>query len=312
MSANDPNARSAGMPLPLTASLSSPRRFFQGDLGRALLLSQGIALIWWLVALWARGGGLPIPVWYDQQRTFSPALSHLADPYAIPGFVCVPWTAPLLAPFSLLPLPLAMLAQLCVYFAALTGIVFKFGGGVRSVLLALTSFIAFDSALELNIDWLVCLGLLVPPVWSGPLLLVKPQDAMGYWLSLDGRDLRRAVLVTLAALLISLALWGFWPESMAAAIRTWTLGRAYNLAPSALLPWPLAWGTGAALGVLARRRRDPVLGVLAWLFFVPYITLYSLLLPFTLAAARWPRAAAVISAAMWLIYGGVLVWYVLR
>ncbi len=312
MSANDPNARSAGMYSLLAASLSSLRRFFQGDLGRALLLSQGIALIWWLAALWARGGGLPIPVWYDQQRTFSPALSHLADPYTIPGFVCPPWTAPLLAPFSLLPLPLAALAQLCVYFAALTGIVFKLGGSARIALLALTSFIAFDSALELNIDWLVCLGLLVPPAWSGPLLLVKPQDAMGYWLSLDGRDLRRAILVTLATLLTSLVLWGFWPGPMMDGIRTWTLGRAYNLAPSALLPWPLAWGTGAALGIFARRRRDPVLGVLAWLFFVPYITLYSLLLPFTLAAVRWPRVAVVISAAMWLIYGGVLVWYVLR
>lgn len=275
------------------------------------MLSQGLAIIWWAVSLWFQSLNL-IPVWHDQRSTFTQLSAHLGDPYLVSGFVNPPWTGILLAPFGWLPLPLATLVQLCLYFAILTGVIFKFGGNRQTMLIALTSFVALDAALELNIDWLVCLGLLVPPAFSGPFLLIKPQNALGYWLSFKRRELVHTLLVVLVLLVISLLLWGFWPLQMLEAIRTNTLGRSYNLAPLALLPWPIAVAIGLSLSWVAFRRHDPVLSILAWLFFIPYITLYALLLPLALFAIRYPRVALLISVVAWLVYGGVLARYFLH
>lgn len=281
------------------------------SLRESLVFSQGLAIVWWAVSLWFQALNV-IPVWHDQRSTFTQLNGHLGNPYLVSGFVNPPWTAILLAPFGWLPLPLATLVQLCLYFAILTGVIFKFGGNRRTTLIALTSFVALDAALELNIDWLVCLGLLVPPAFSGPFLLIKPQNALGYWLSFKRRELVRALIVVLVLLIVSLIIWGLWPLQMLDAIRTNTLGRSYNLAPSALLPWPVAVAIGLWLAWIAFKRRDPVLSILAWLFFIPYITLYALLLPLALFAIRYPRIGLLISAVMWIIYGGVLARFFLH
>jgi hypothetical protein len=112
------------------------RRLGSGEFGRALLVSQALALGWWLVAVWLRGLNL-VPVWYDQQTTFTQMNQHLANPYEI-NFPNPPWTVVLLIPFGLLPLPLSLLVQLGLYFAILTAIIFKFKGNIWIVLLALT------------------------------------------------------------------------------------------------------------------------------------------------------------------------------
>src|SRR5260370_32082356 len=108
---------------------------------------------------------------------------ELADPYEVKGFVNPPWTALLLAPFGFLPLSIATLAQLCIYFVLLTAVIFKFGGNTKTVLLTLTSIITLFAALELNLDWLVCIWLLIPPVLRGPFLLILQQEALGYCIS---------------------------------------------------------------------------------------------------------------------------------
>lgn len=270
----------------------------------ALLASQAFALMWWGVALQIRAHELA-PVWIDQQRIFIPVARQLADPFQVVFFANAPWTALLLIPFSLLPLPLAVLAQLCLYFAILTAVVFKFGGGLKTVLIVLTSFVAFDAAVELNVDWLVALGLLVPPTWSGPLLLVKPQVAPGYWLSFKGRQLLISGAVLLAVLLLSWVIWPGWPLQMREAAAPLT-ERAYNLAPMALLHPIISFVIGVALAWRTIKQHDPVLGILAGLFFVPYIAFYSLLIPLALAATRWPRMALLISVVMWVTYGGLL------
>ena len=277
----------------------------------SLVISQGLAIVWWAVALWFRSLSL-IPVWYDQQTTFTQTGAHLLDPYLVRGFVYPPWTAILLAPFGLLPLLLATLLELCLYFAIVSAVIFKFGGNRRTLLIALTSFVALDAALELNIDWLVYVGLLVPPAFSGVFLLIKPQDALGYWLSLKRQVFVRAMILVMVVLIISLVIWGPWPLRMWDAIRVNTLGKSYNMAPLALLPWPIAVAIGLGIGWVAFKRRDPALSILAGLFFIPYTTLYALLLPLALLAVRYPRVALVVTVVVWIIYGGILARYFLH
>ncbi len=279
----------------------------------ALLLAAILAVAWWRAGL-AFQAATGVPVWADQRTTFTRTLGHLSDPYPALAFPYVPWTAVLLAPFSLPPFEWSVLLQLLLYFGLLTAIVFKFGGGVGAVLLTLTSAIAFDTALEINIEWVVCLGLLVPRAWSGPLLLVKPQAALGYGLSFRWREMAWAGVVALLVGAASLVLWPGWPGQMAEDVRVNTLGdwgSRINIAPSALLGAPLSWGIGLVLSWRAFRRKDAILGVLGWQFFVPYATLYGVMPAFALFAVRWPGMALVISLTLWALYADVALPFVL-
>src|SRR5258708_25447213 len=273
----------------------------------SLLISQGLAFFFWLVALFVRASNVT-PVWFDQENTFTKALYHLAGPQTIYQFRNPPWTAILLAPFSVLPLSIAVLIQLCLYFAILTLVIYKFGGDLKTVLLVLTSFIALDSALELNIEWLVCLGLLVPAAYSGLFLLIKPQTAFGVWLSFKRTDLTRAILITLVVVLISLLVWGAWPLRVAEFMQRNPPGWEFNIAPLALIPWPISVGMGLLLAWRAFRRRDSILGILCWLFFVPYLKFYALLPYFAVFAIRYWRVALVHIVLYSVVYGGVVLF----
>lgn len=267
-----------------------------------------LAVAWWAVAQHFETA-TGVVVWADQRATFTQACFHLADPYPDLAFPYVPWTAVLLAPIGLLPGRWAVLIQFVVYFALLAMLIHKFGGGLEIVLLVLLSPLAFDTALEPSLEWLVVLGLLVPRAWSGPLLLVKPQAVLGYGLAFRRREAVAAGLVVLVVTVISLVVWPGWPAAMLADIQVNTLGgwgSRINIALSEVLPRPLSWAIGLWLAWRTIRRKDAILGVWAWLFFVPYATVYGYLPAFTLLAVRWPGWALVLSLTLWVLYGGLV------
>jgi hypothetical protein len=274
------------------------------QLAKALWISQGFALLWWLVTLWLRSQ--EVIVWNDQVISFRAAVAQFSDPFAVPTYVNPPWVLILFAPFSLPPLAISALIQTGLYFAILTAIIFKFGGGLRVVIVTLSSYVALDAVLQLNVEWIVLIGLLVPVAYSGPFLLIKPQLALGYYFAFRPRDWLRAGLYTLPVLLLSLLVWGWWPLEMLEKSGSAIVGRMFNIAPLHLLPWFVSLALGAGLALYAYRRRDPVTGILAWLFFTPYIALYSLPLALAMVAIRWPLLAVIINLSMWLIYGGAI------
>ena len=274
----------------------------------ALLLAAGLAVFWFLIAGRVSAGS-GIGMWGDQYNIYTRLDQHVANPYELPGYNNVPWPAVLVAPLALLPFEWSVLAQMVLYFVLLALLVYRFGGGWRVVLLVLTSSLAYDTALEINLEWIVVIGLLVPPVASGPFLLVKPQIALGAWFGYRWRDMLWGGVIVLVVMLLALLIWPGWPQGMLAAISNNILGEwgnRVNIALSKLLPWPLTWAVGLALAWLAFRRRDVILGVLAWQFFVPYTTFYGIMPAFVLLAVRWPWAALIISLAAWVPYSQVL------
>ena len=273
-----------------------------------LLLAVGLAVFWFLIAGRVSDGS-GIGMWGDQYNIYTRVDENLADPYADALYTYVPWGAVMVAPLALLPFEWSVLAQMVLYFVLLALLVYRFGGGWRVVLLVLTSSLAYDTALEISLEWIVVIGLLVPPVFSGPFLVVKPQVALGAWLGYRWRDMLWGGAVVLAVAGLALLIWPGWPQDMLAAITNNTLGEwggRVNIALSRLLPWPLTWAVGLALAWLAFRRRDMILGVLAWQFFVPYTTFYGIMPAFVLLAVRWPWAALIISLAAWVPYSQVL------
>lgn len=272
-------------------------------------LAGGFTLLWYGAGLILSGGGRVEP-WIDQTSTFLRAVDYLVQPNALDAFKNPPWTALYLIPFGLLArvsVPAALIAQMAIYWLALALVVVKFwrghGPGYRAFLIAMTSPFALDAALNLNIDWMVVVGLLVPAAYSAPLLLVKPQNAIGYLAALSWRELVRWTLVALIVVLASFLIWGPWPLVWLENSSVRPVGTNVNFAPwyvaSPLVTIPI----GIVLAVIARRRRDGLLAILAGAFVVPYIAFYTLLLHFTLIAIRWPRAALVISLALWVVIG---------
>jgi hypothetical protein len=300
------------VPLPNIKEITLPK-----DLTRALILAQVMAVAWWLVALWLRPQEI-IPIWYDQEHIFLRSAAFISDPYEVYGFINPPWTAVVMLPLSWLPVPLAILLQLSIYFAALVIVIFKFGQNARkgrcfqAVVITLTSFIALDNALELNIDWVTAVALALPLAWSGPLMLIKPQNAMGYYVGFHPRRWIPVFIVTGVFLLISFVAWGWWPPQMIEAAQTNLVGQEWNLAPMFVTAWWISIPVGLVLMWLAFRRRDPLLGILAWLFFIPYIKLYGLLLPLALLAIRYRLVAIIIMVVMWIIYGSLPILYILN
>ena len=265
-----------------------------------LLIALALALIAWTLAAAARADNRLL-VWDDLRSTFSSPLAYLDHPYDSPGYFAAPWGNIFLIPFDPLPLAAAALCMIVLYFLLIAGVIYKFGGGITSLLIALTSVLAVDTALEINIDWLVCIGLLLPPMWSAPFLLIKPQTAFGYVLSFSRREFVRATIVALVVLLLSFLFWGFWFDDVIASIQRWDTNVMVNLAPMVILPRVVSIGLGIALGIYAFRRRDPVLCTTAGVFFVPYVAPNSLLIPFALLSVRYKRFMLLVSIVIWVI-----------
>lgn len=139
-----------------------------------------------------------------------------------------------------------------------------------------------------QLDGLVVLGLLGLPALT-PLALIKPQ------VSIFGFLARRSFLLALlGTTLVSLAIWGFWPQRMFSVWAVHTEGRYVNDIAIGLVGLPLA-------GVLLwLSRGDLDMLMLAGSFATPYLLPYNLL-PIVPAMARLRPAAAVVACALsWL------------
>ncbi len=84
------------------------RRYVLGLPWRMLAFSQGMAVLWWLVALFISQLHI-LPIWIDQQIHLTYAASQFLTPYQLPGYVYPPWAVVFLLPFNGMTLPLSTL-----------------------------------------------------------------------------------------------------------------------------------------------------------------------------------------------------------
>jgi len=274
------------------------------------LVSAGflLALAWWGFGLWLAENDAPIHVWGDQAWVFLNRPYDILNPYDTLGFVNMPWAKLFLLPLAPLPFSVGVLAQLVIYFVVLALVFDRFSRPnmttfwkVIGLLSALLSPLALDTAVELNIDWIVAIGLLVPPAYSAPFLLVKPQNAIGYLASFDWRTLVRWILIALITLCLSFVIWGGWIVDWYTSWDFRPVAYLVNVAPSTIIGRIPAYVIGAILLFIAMRRKDAVAGVWGGMFFLPYIASYSVLIPYTLLASRFPRITLLLTVSLWIV-----------
>jgi hypothetical protein len=173
----------------------------------------------------------------------------------------------------------------------------KFGGAILSTINLLTfgyvsyrlgakpltlALIVFSppviyGVLDPNFDWLIALGLILPPQIGLFFILVKPQLGsilVIFWFVEAWRQggLRRVIKVFSPVVIVfvfSLILYGFWP------LRSSDL---YNVRWNASV-WPASVPVGLVMAVAAIRRMSKRMAVIASPFLSPYVGAYSLSIP---------------------------------
>ena len=276
---------------------------------QAIFIGIVAAILWWVIALFLFQQSSVVRVWHDQLRVFR--VVPLDNPYSWSRFVNPVWVVPLVYPFRWLTLELSTLIQAIIYFVALALVIIKYGGDRRAIIITLFSYTSLDAVLQMNVDWMVIMGMLLPVWASGPFVFIKPQIGLGYYLGMTPRDWRRAAILILLVGLVSLLIWGWWLEPMLINIRDFILGQPYNIAPMEYLGI-VSILIGILLGIMAFRRKDVPMGVLAGLFFTPYIAAYSLPLMLGMLAIRWQRLALIFTLSYWLVIAITVIPFLLQ
>jgi len=262
----------------------------------------------YLVATWI-APALPRAV--DWETVFYPATRAVwatGSPY-VQGFLNPPWAILPLLGCGLAPAPVGRALLFLMSLAAFAYLAIRLGGTPVTTGLFLLSPPVMHCLLNGNIDWLVLLGLLVPPQWGLFLVILKPQMGLGvaiYWAWDAWRQGRwKQLYHTLApvglALSMSFVVYGPWPLTL--------IGQPDKPWNASL--WPLLIPVGLVLLVRALRSegdtgRDYALA--AGPCLAPYIMFHSyvgLLVPLL----RKPIEMAIAVGGLWvavLITGGLM------
>jgi len=302
------------------------------QLTRMILVAVGLAVAWWAFAYYLYLNDSPFKIWVDQEFLFLRTNQFFYTIYSPGmGYFNAPWSMLILAPFNVIPVPLAILLQMIILFVTIALIIYKFSwleltfektrnpllsqqaGRARphsmwlTLLLVLTSPIALDNAVELNLEWIAIIGLIVPVRYSLIFLTVKPTIAFGYVFSFRWRQLFQAGVAVLIVLLISFLIWDFWiPDYIESAQQVPPQSYNVTVAPVHHFGWVPSVAIGIALAAYAFLKRDGLLGVLAGFFFVPYIAGYSILVHCTLLTVRWRWVGVAFYIATWAIVGLII------
>jgi hypothetical protein len=216
------------------------------------------------------------PQWSDWSYTLRPAaLALLAghSPYSVATYIAPPWLLIPLLPLAILP---AWLGQVLIFWLTLAAYAFLArtnGARALAIIALLVSYPVVYGLIYSQIDWLVMLGLVLPP-WIGlPLLMTKPQVGIGAALFLGYQawstgGLKKLVLIFLplaVLVLVSFALFG--PD-------VFTRPGTVN-APANTSLWPRAIPIGLVLVVAAIRRRSKFFSLTASPFLSPYVAVHS-------------------------------------
>lgn len=234
--------------------------------------------IWYKIAL----GTLLFTIFYfyhsyavDLEQSFLPATKLLLSgksPYNAP-FYNPPWALLPVIPFTLLPLKVARAAFATVTLLIYFYIARKLGASIVAAVAFVISPPVIISVIYGSLDWLVLLGLILPPSLGVLLLITKPQVGVGavlYRLVKAKHWHKRwdILLPTIILTLLSLLIYGLWPlNTMHAETDSTTVG--FNTTA-----W---WTVPIGVYLLARgiRDEDISLAIAASPFFSPHVTIYS-------------------------------------
>ena len=237
-----------------------------GTISILLALFAGLA--------WALSVFLPPGVdWHTAFRPAALALLEGQSPYVVKGYLNAPWALIPLLPLALLPETVGRAVLVLISLVCFTITAHKIGAKIPAIIALLLSPPVLHGLLNANIDWLAVLGFVLPPQIGLFFVSTKPQIGIGvaiYWfINIWHRQGWREVIRTFTpisiALLLSFAIFGWWPLRFETQLNLW-----WNASL-----WPVSIPVGLALMVAAIRKSSLSHAMAASPCFSPYVLLHS-------------------------------------
>jgi hypothetical protein len=220
---------------------------------------------------------LYLPELIDWERTYRPATILLISghsPYDIKSFLNPPWALIPLIPIAFLPSKIGGGILFAISLSAIIYVAVRMGATPISLIGFLISFPVLFLLLFGQIDWLILLGILMPPQIGLFFVLVKPQAGLAiaiFWLfeAFHKGGIRR-VLIEFSPVVImfglSTIIYGFWFLNTPSELFT----AKYNFSL-----WPLSIPIGAVLLINALRNRKKEISIMSSPFLSPYVAPHS-------------------------------------
>lgn len=224
------------------------------------------------------------PVGVDWLYSILPAVEAFMrgdNPYFVNGYLRAPfpfWTFIILTPFALLPFWIGRVFLFVVSLLAFSYTAIRLQAKTWQLFLFLCSAAVIGCLNNGNIDWLVALGLWMPP-WLGMFfILMKPQVGAGvalFWVAITWKEYGwkpalKMVAPVGTAYALSFLLYGNW-------IAVQYSGQQTN--PESLAPFPWTIPLGMFILYLAVQRYDRTLPALGTSLVAPYISQFSYAIP---------------------------------
>ncbi len=254
------------------------------------------ALIGSIVALLT----LILPTAHDLERIFLPAARAMVaggSPYDAMSFYNPPWALLPTLPLLLLPAEGARALWFSIGVLVYVAVLRKYEAEPWALAGVMLSAPVLYTLFMGNNDWLCLLGLLLPPEWGLPLLIIKPQVGGGVallwlWRAYRENRLIETLLPVCVLLFLSFALYGPWYLS-------WV-----DL-PSRSWRWNIAGGwfshlVGGLILFVALRRDEDRIALVGAPLLSPYLAGGSIGGAF-IAAAKWPFWTTVCNVLLWVI-----------
>ncbi len=241
----------------------------------------------------------------DWRILFYPAAKTPFNPYTIRTFNYPPWTVFIVYPLSFFSLAVSQAANISLNLV-IFGLLVKYRKGtLLALLLTLTSYPFLTLISNGNVEWIPALGYLIPNGFGFFLLLTKPQSgslAAIDWF-LKSKNKIWFVLIPAIGVICSFFLWKNWVQNFWAN-QLWVnkIILAHSSINFSLFPWTIPLGIVLLYYVVkVRGPNSELYGCLATFCLVPYFSVHSLIIPFALLSARYPRIAIAVSILLWLI-----------
>ena len=212
------------------------------------------------------------------------------------SFYNPPWIIPFLIPFTILPERYGLALLWCCTLIIYAYLVFNTKPTKQTILLVFTSAPMILDLYYGQINFLVWLGLLLPPPIGLLFLALKPQIGFGvmiYWIvcALKGggwSGVARLIWPLVLILTISFAIYGFWPMCWQHV--------AVGEEQSRLWPYFLPLGLG--LVVYALKQESHEHAILAMPFIAPHIWTHSLV-GWLLQLQKYPKLLQLAYIGLW-------------
>jgi hypothetical protein len=237
-----------------------------------------IVLIFLLAITLIMLGSLYLPAGIDWRDTYRPATLALLtgeSPYKVDIFFAAPWGLIPLIPFAILPEAIGRAALLLIGLGSFAYTAHKLGGKTIALIAFLLSPPVMHCLLNSNIEWLPLLGFILPPQIGLFFISIKPQIGVAVgifwfieaWRKGGYRNVIHVFWPITLALLISFAIFGFWPMRFRETI---FLTRGYNASL-----WPGTIPVGLALLVAAIHKRNIKFAIASSPCLSPYVLLHA-------------------------------------